>query len=176
MKGYIYKAVNLCNWKVYIGQTTRKPQTRWNQHIQSAKSGDDKHCIKFYRALRKYGTEMFSFDVIAEVDRNDTKELHSVLDSLEQYYIKYYDSIENGYNITEGGKGHQTGRYLYLEFDRDGNLQEVWRYTENTTAKQYGSDLKYGRIPEPIDWHPKYIQVLEDWQQQINEDIWITEL
>lgn len=176
MKGYIYKAVNLCNWKVYVGQTTRKPQTRWDGHIRAAESGDDKHCIKFNRALRKYGKEMFSFSVIAEVDRNDTKELHSILDELEKYYIKYYDSIENGYNITEGGGGHKTGRYLYLEFDREGNLEEVWRGSESVRATQYGSDLKAGRIDEPTDWHPKYIQVWEDWQKQINEDIWITEL
>lgn len=35
---------------------------------------------------------MFSFEVIAEVDRNDEKELHQILDELEIYYIKYYDS------------------------------------------------------------------------------------
>ena len=35
---------------------------------------------------------MFSFEVIAEVDRSDENELHRILDELEVYYIKYYDS------------------------------------------------------------------------------------
>lgn len=173
MKGFIYKATNLYNWKVYVGQTTQKVEIRWNAHINEAKG---KSQYPFHRALRKYGVEMFSFEVIAEVERNTEKELRKILDDLETYYINYYDSTNWGYNATEGGGGHSTRRYLYLEFDRDGELQEVWKATENKAACQYGSDLKRGKITEPIDWHPKYIQVWEDWQNQINEDIWTTEL
>lgn len=170
MKGFIYKAVNLVNWKVYIGQTIRKVEERWKQHTTSAKSGSK---FPFHSALRKYGECMFSFEVIAEVDRSDENELHRILDELEVYYIKYYDSTNWGYNVTEGGDGHSTRRFLYLECDRDGNLLDVWKATENKSALQYGSDLKNNRIVHKTDdWFPKYTQVLEDWQTQINNDIW----
>ena len=49
-----------------------------------------------------------------------------------------------------------------MEFDRDGNLLEVWKSTENLTAANYNYD--------PDNWFPRYTQVSEDWQQQITED------
>lgn len=168
MKGFIYKAVNLVNWKVYVGQTVQSVQIRWNSHISDAKSGS---YYPFHKALRKYGVCMFSFEVIAEVDRNDEKELHQILDELEIYYIKYYDSTNWGYNLTDGGNGHSTRRYVYLECDRDGNIIDVWKGTENITALQYGSSLNRGKIVHKTEeWFPRYTQVIEDWQKQIVED------
>lgn len=160
MKGYIYKITNLLNWKCYIGQTVRDPEIRWKQHISDSRSGGN--CIKLYRALRKYDLCYFSFEVIAEVNRTNEEELHSILDSLEKEFIKHYDSVRWGYNIEEGGNGHSTRRYLYLECDREGNLLEVWKSTEKLVAANYKR--------EPENWCSRYTQVLDNWERQIIED------
>lgn len=167
MKGYIYKITNLLDWKCYIGQTVRSPEIRWKQHLQDA-SGKG-HCFKLYNAFKKYDLCYFQFDVIAEVDRYSEEEVFEILDSLEKYYITYYDSIRWGYNIEEGGKGHSTRKYLFLETDEDGNLLEVWKGSENITAANYKYYPKERTCPQ-------YIKVTEDWQQQIiNDTIWNTD-
>ena len=47
---------------------------------------------KFYRAVRKYGRENFQ---IEQIDSASTQE---ELDDKEVYWIKYYNSVESGYN------------------------------------------------------------------------------
>lgn len=97
---YIYKISNLINNKVYIGLTTTSIETRWKNHIQSMKRGNDKH---LYKAMRKYGLQNF---IIEEIDSTDDFE---VLGQLERKYIKEYESTnqEKGYNNTHGGESNQ---------------------------------------------------------------------
>ena len=57
----------------------------------------------FYKAIRKYGIENFSFEVLEECTAEE-------LDEKEKYWIKYYNTYigwENcqGYNMTIGGSG-----------------------------------------------------------------------
>lgn len=86
----IYRITNNLNGMIYIGQTRRTVAERVKQHIyQQSKIG---------KAMTKYGTENFSIDVI---DRADTQE---ELDSLERFWIAFYNTCENGYNTLSGGK------------------------------------------------------------------------
>lgn len=91
--GYIYKITNKINQKVYIGQTIQTPSQRWYHHLTDAKLGSD---LKFHRALRKYGRENFTKDIIEEVE-------DELLNDREIYWISFYDSYEDGYNSTLGG-------------------------------------------------------------------------
>ena len=86
----IYKITNLVNGKVYIGQTSGTILHRWSQH-------PDKCCQKLYNAIMKYGKSNFK---IEEIDISETQE---ELNNKEKYWIKFYNSMENGYNIQEGG-------------------------------------------------------------------------
>ncbi len=88
----IYKITNKINGKVYIGQTSRTLNARWMQHIRNAKKGVK---TKFYNALRKYGAENFTVEVLC---RAYSKEQ---LNDLEIYYIHKYDSINTGYNMID---------------------------------------------------------------------------
>jgi group I intron endonuclease len=90
----IYKATNKINGKVYIGQTVRTLEARKSGHVQSAKKGSKNH---FHRAIRKYGIDNFDFEVVCEAT---TKE---ELNELEKYYIKYFNCIEEGYNMVADG-------------------------------------------------------------------------
>lgn len=94
----IYKATNLINGKVYIGQTINTLEYRKNQHFREAKS-KRRNTVYFHNALNKYGYENFKFE---EIDSANTQE---ELDEKERYWIKYYDSINKnkGYNLDSGG-------------------------------------------------------------------------
>ncbi len=83
--------------KSYIGLTMRSMSKRWSRHLTDANSGSDVH---FHRALRLYGKDNWTHCIIA--DGIDTIE---EAESLESYFIKKYDTFENGYNSTYGGKG-----------------------------------------------------------------------
>lgn len=90
---FIYKISNNINNKVYIGQTIRPIEERFKRHINDAINYIlDTH---FARAIRKYGKENF---YIEEIDRANNQE---ELNLKEQYWIRYYDSINNGYNETD---------------------------------------------------------------------------
>lgn len=103
---YIYKIVNKINGKVYIGKTIYTTAYRWNQHISAATSDKEKDDYNYllHKAIRKYGVDNFTVEVIEEVE-DETK-----LSSREIYWINYYNSCileedSNGYNMTYGGEG-----------------------------------------------------------------------
>ena len=86
--GEIYKITNIQNNKVYIGQTIRPVEYRFNRHINDALHNIlDTH---FARAIRKYGPQNFKLQII------DNAETQDELNQKEQYWIRYYISIEKG--------------------------------------------------------------------------------
>lgn len=94
--GHIYKITNKENNKVYIGQTIKKVEKRFQQHKNNYNKPYFSQ-LALYKAFNKYGIENFSFEEIEEVDNEK-------LDEREKYWIKYYDSYQNGYNSTLGGR------------------------------------------------------------------------
>ena len=90
---WIYKITNIQNNKVYIGQTIRPIQDRFNRHINDAINNIlDTHLA---RAIRKYGKDNF---IIEEIDIAKNQD---ELNLKEQYWIQYYQAIEKGYNETD---------------------------------------------------------------------------
>lgn len=96
MIGVIYKWTNKINNKSYIGQTLF-PNKRINSHINAAKNNSQ---LLFHKALRKYGIDSFIYEELESVEENK-------LNEREMYWISYYDSYNNGYNMTLGGEGHR---------------------------------------------------------------------
>lgn len=94
MPNIIYRILNTVNDKVYIGQTTLKPNFRWNHHKSNFRR---KKKQTIYCAMRKYGIENFIFEEIFTVLNEDD------LDGFEVQFIKLYNSYYNGYNMTKGG-------------------------------------------------------------------------
>lgn len=96
-KGYIYKITCIINNKIYIGQTTKNINVRFNEHCRDSKKFD----YPLYRSMRKYGIENFIIELIEECSINE-------LNDRECYWIKFYDSVawhNKGYNATLGGDG-----------------------------------------------------------------------
>lgn len=89
---WIYKITNIQNNKVYVGQTIRPIKNRFHRHIRDAMNNIlDTH---FARAIRKYGPENFIIEQI------DSAESQDELNQKEQYWIRYYNSVNSGYNET----------------------------------------------------------------------------
>jgi group I intron endonuclease len=96
MDGKIYKATNIINGKIYIGQTVQKLEARINRHIRDSKSSS---IMYFHRALIKYGQDKFTWEII------DNAKTINELNQKEVYWINYYNSNneEYGYNCNSGG-------------------------------------------------------------------------
>lgn len=94
--GHIYKIQNKINNKIYIGQTIKPVEKRFNQHKNNYNKPYFSQ-LALYKAFNKYGLENFTFEEIEEVENSE-------LDVREKYWINYYDSYNNGYNSTLGGK------------------------------------------------------------------------
>ena len=93
----IYLVTNKINGKCYIGQTAYSLKKRKREHFYEVKANRDNSYL--HKALRKYGAESFKWKVIHECDDKDE------LNRLEIYYIGYYDTFGNGYNLAIGGNG-----------------------------------------------------------------------
>jgi group I intron endonuclease len=93
----IYKITNKLNNKAYVGLSV-DIENRWKAHTTFAfkKCDTPYHKNRLYSALRKYGVENFKFEVIEECEFDQLKER-------EIYWIAYYDTFNNGYNLTTGG-------------------------------------------------------------------------
>lgn len=92
--GYlIYKHTNRTNNKIYIGQTieTANPEVRWR------KGSGYKNQPKFYRAIKKYGWDNFTHEILEFCETLEQANLR------EQYWIAHYDSFNVGYNSSMGG-------------------------------------------------------------------------
>lgn len=91
----IYKVTNNINNKVYIGQSLNI-EKRISSHLYDAKnSGRPQTGLEV--AIRKYGEEHFIFKIIEVCDVEK-------LDEREIFWINFYNSYEEGYNRTLGGK------------------------------------------------------------------------
>lgn len=99
---YIYKIINNVNQKIYIGKTARTIEERFKEHCTDYKKRDlEKRPL--YRAMKKYGIENFSIELVEETDNPEER---------EKYWIEYYGSFKNGYNATIGGDGKP-----YIDYD-----------------------------------------------------------
>jgi group I intron endonuclease len=93
---FIYKITNNINQKFYIGFTGQKiPMRRFNQHLSSARS-ERKNNQPIIRAIRKYGEENFSFEILLEGEEK------FLLNVEEPRLIK---ELKPEYNSTLGGEG-----------------------------------------------------------------------
>lgn len=88
-------ATNKINGKSYIGQTITNLKQRKYTHIYDALNNNTQ-CY-FHRAIRKHDIKNFNWKIL---DRcNDIEKLNK----LEEFYINFYDTFKNGYNLTTGG-------------------------------------------------------------------------
>lgn len=113
----IYKYENKINGNIYIGQSSNI-ERRMKQHLYDAENRANTS-TGLDVAIKKYGIENFNIEIIEECPIE-------LLNEKEIYWIKYYDSYNNGYNRTIGGNclnGENHPRALLTE-------DQVWEIRE----------------------------------------------
>jgi group I intron endonuclease len=129
---WIYKITNIQNNKIYIGQTIRPIEQRFHRHINDALNNIlDTH---FARAIRKYGKNSF---IIEEIDSAQTQD---ELNKKEQYWIQYYNSVEDGYNETDaiskcGGNTYQSKTEEEMEIIKE-KIRQTKLGSKNPMARK----------------------------------------
>ena len=95
--GIIYRAISPSG-KSYVGKTIRSFEVRKREHISHAfNKVDPLYNTKFCRAIRKY-EEGIIWEVLC-------KSCVGELNNLEEKFVNEFNSYEEGYNSTLGGKG-----------------------------------------------------------------------
>lgn len=100
MSAIIYLLTNTVNGKQYVGQTTQRLSRRWSNHCMAARRGSPQ---RLYCAMRKYGTEMFTCEILEDLGESTNEHLNE----REIYWITEKKTFGTGYNMTEGGGGHK---------------------------------------------------------------------
>ena len=124
MRGFIYKITNKVNGKSYIGQTIQNVKERFYQHC-AIKCSQAVLNMAIHRAINKYGKSNFTIEVIEEVESTN-------LNDRERYWIKYYNSYNNGYNSTKGG---QNKIKMFKNLDAESIIKE---YKSGKSLREVG--------------------------------------
>ena len=93
--GTLYIIRNTVNSRVYIGKTYQTLEERWNEHVRAALNNGT---TKLYFAMRDIGIHNFYIERLGTYEAGE-------LENKETEYIMMYDSVNNGYNSTNGGEG-----------------------------------------------------------------------
>lgn len=98
----IYKITNTVTGKMYIGQTIRDVNVRFEEHLNDVNDTDYFH-LSVRKYLQEYGKDIFTLEVI------DSAESIEELNRKETYWINYYRTYvnfpdSNGYNSSLGGE------------------------------------------------------------------------
>lgn len=111
---YLYKITNMVNGKLYIGVTSNL------QHRKLCHLKYHSHDRLVNRAVKKYGQENFTFEVICIGNKD-------YIYDLEIEAISLYNSSASGhgYNISSGGEGGKGGKRGPIESRSDDKFTYV---------------------------------------------------
>lgn len=116
----IYRIINQCNNKSYIGKSKDLHVRLRAHHTEPFNSNADMYNSLIYRAIRKYGLDNFSFEVVEYCPEEQ-------LNEREKYWIAYFHTYINepncqGYNMTIGGETN----IFEKQYDRD-LIHQLWK-------------------------------------------------
>lgn len=146
----IYKYTNKINNKVYIGQSINLEKRKYTHKSSAFNEKANDYNSQFHKAVRKYGLENFSYEVVVEISNEEYSK--EILDDLEKYFIQYYNSFRCGYNATEGG---------------DDNPNRAQKGEKNGRALLTKDDVIY--IRECYNAHIPFKQVYEEYKDRISK-------
>lgn len=87
----IYRITNLKTNESYIGKSTNI-KNRFKQHVRTAVGLDGVARTKIHSAMKEYGIDNFSFEVLEKCAKENYSER-------EKYWINFYETNVYGYNI-----------------------------------------------------------------------------
>ena len=105
MKYEVYKITNNVNDKVYVGITSIGFKNRFKQHVRANSY--------IGREIRRIGVENFKISII------DVAKTREEIMRKEVYWIDFYDSFNDGYNLTTGGEGASLNRTIKVTLNEN---------------------------------------------------------
>lgn len=115
---FIYIYTNKINGHQYVGQTNNL-QKRFNGHkSDSYNKNSHSYDYPLHRAIRKYGLENFTFEVLESGLTQDQA------NKRESYWIEQKQThiSQGGYNITKGGDSHLGQKVSWEELKEKGKV------------------------------------------------------
>lgn len=109
---------NKINGKKYIGQSLNIERRR-KEHLKYPSPYS-----KFDQYLKKVGEEAFNFIILEEC-------LAEELNEKEKYWIKYYNTIEEGYNLILGGQTYKGEENPYAKLTEE-KVKQIISLLENS--------------------------------------------
>lgn len=146
MYGIIYCATNKINNKKYIGQTIRSLSRRKTIHIYESKHGSKYY---FHQAIKKYGKDNFIWDILLECSSKEE------LNEKEEFFIKKYNTMNNGYNLTRGGQNGGTRKGKHNSKEQKQKLSKLYKGSGNPF---YGK--KHSK---------KTLKIISEFSKRLNE-------
>jgi len=125
--GYIYMLIDKRNGKKYVGKHNGNKDYYWSSGLIPN------------RIAKKYGKEIFD-RIILEDDINDIY----LLNLKEEYYIKEFNTLKEGYNMTLGGDGG--GHWIYSKTKEE--LDEIRIKKSNKLKNRVFSDETRKKMSE----------------------------
>lgn len=129
----IYKITNKINNLSYIGQSTQIEQ-RFREHKKSYNWYREKN-KKLYKDILEYGIDNFSFEILEECSMEE-------LNDKEQYYIKYYNTYPNQYNMTPGGQFNAEESHPSHKLTKQDVIDIRTRYNNQERKNEVYEDYK----------------------------------
>ena len=95
----IYCHTHVESKRRYVGLTTKTMMQRWNQHVLDSKHKIGKGCAHLWNAIRKYGKDAFSHEVLEKCYYLEVANL------AEECWVEFYATRnpEFGFNLVRGG-------------------------------------------------------------------------
>ena len=158
---FIYKITNIVNEKVYIGQTIRPVEQRFQRHINdSINNIIDTH---FSRAIRKYGKDNFKIEIIDNAKSQDELNLK------EQYWIRHYNSINPKYGYNETDDLYKCGGNTYQSKTK----QEIEVIGDKIRKSKIGNKNPHSKSIKCFNVNTKqelFFDTVKDCKEYFNEE------
>lgn len=139
----IYRITNKINGKSYIGQSV-DIEERFKHHKKYRRTCEYNKIL--YKAIKKYGIENFSFEIIDICKKEE-------LDEKEIYYIEKYGTFKNGYNMTKGGEG--LGGYVFSRKSIEKRAKSVKNYYKKYSRSQESREKVRNSLKKYYNEHPE---------------------
>lgn len=138
MTSGIYMIRNKKTGQIYIGQS-KNIEARFNEHCRVSNVD---------LAIALEGKENFDLHIIEEVYNN-----RSILYNREQYWIKYYNVVDNPYHYNKKGRRDFDDDMCSIKVRSANNKQGfVWVHTYNTHGKNIKTTSQdLGRLKQMVE-------------------------
>ena len=140
--------------KKYIGQSMNI-----NKRLSQYKRCENKNQTKIHMAILKYGWDSFVIEELFTIENIDTEETKKILNLMEQHFIKKFNSVECGYNLTYGGDSFILSDETKSKISKSKKNQGKGIMKNNKPVDQYSKDGNFIRTWDAVNYAGKELNI-----------------